>query len=89
MTITSTPISDSKQPWGLVSLFYVTDYMVLVYKNIKASNSPKIKNILRTYKGFNLNLKKNFPGLYIIWKGLEVGKKIKGGKKRKENLGKI
>ena len=24
-----------------------------VYKNIKASNGPKIKNILRTYEGFN------------------------------------
>ena len=30
-----------------------------------------------------------FPGLYII-EGLEVGKKIEGGKKRKkENVGKI
>ena len=27
-------------------------YKNLVYKNVKASNSPKIKNILRTYKGF-------------------------------------
>ena len=26
----------------------------LVYKNIKASNGPKIKNILETYEGFNL-----------------------------------
>ena len=24
----------------------------LVYKNIKASNGPKIKNILNTYEGF-------------------------------------
>jgi hypothetical protein len=27
-------------------------YKNLVYKNIKASNGPKIKNILRTYEGF-------------------------------------
>ena len=27
-------------------------YKNLVYKNIKASNCPKIKNILRTYEGF-------------------------------------
>ena len=66
MTITSTPSnpeqnpSDSKQPWGLVSLFYVTDYMVLVYKNIKASNSLIIKNLLKTYdyESFKLQKKK-------------------------------
>ena len=32
------------------TLFF--SYKNLVYKNIKASNGPKIKNILRTYKGF-------------------------------------
>ena len=34
-------------------------YKNLVYKNIKASNSLKIKNILRTYKGFK-SWEKNF-----------------------------
>ena len=38
------------------TLFY---YKNLVYKNTNASNSPKIKNILRTYKGFK-SLEKNF-----------------------------
>ena len=31
----------------------------LVYKNIEASNSPKIKNILSSYKGFK-SWEKNF-----------------------------
>ena len=35
----------------LVSTFFFL-YKNLVYKNIKASNCPKIKNILRTYEGF-------------------------------------
>ena len=35
------------QAWN--TLFF---YKNIVNKNIQASNSPKIKNILRTYKGF-------------------------------------
>ena len=34
------------------AIHYTFFYKNLVYKNIKASNSPKIKNILRTYEGF-------------------------------------
>ena len=40
---------------SLTTLFIF--YKNLVYKNIKASNGPKIKNILRTYEGFK-SLKK-------------------------------
>ena len=31
---------------------YTFFYKNLIYKNIKASNCPKIKNISRTYEGF-------------------------------------
>ena len=40
----------------MYTLFF---YKNLVYKNIKASNGPKIKNILRKYKGF-ISGDKNF-----------------------------
>ena len=38
------------QPKSHTTLFIF--YKNLVYKNIKALNGPKIKNILRTYEGF-------------------------------------
>ena len=42
--------STGEQSIDLSTLFFF--YKNLVYKNIKASNSPKIKNILGTYEGF-------------------------------------
>ena len=43
------------QEFMLPPFFY---YKNLVYKNIKASNGPKIKNILRTFEGFIFEKKK-------------------------------
>ena len=43
------PPESAGEPWYHVHSFF---YKNLVYKNIKASNGPKIKNILRTCKGF-------------------------------------
>ena len=37
--------------WLVIDIHFFF-YKNLVYKNVKASNGPKIKNILRTYKGF-------------------------------------
>ena len=51
---------DAREPQKLgrwFTLFFF--YKNLVYKNIKASNGPKIKNILRTYEGFK-SWEKNF-----------------------------
>ena len=38
--------------WTLKREIQFFFYKNIVNKNIQASNSPKIKNILRTYKGF-------------------------------------
>ena len=42
------------QGWKLVSIKNIFFYKNLVEKNIEPSDSPKIKNMLRTYEGFEL-----------------------------------